>query len=156
MSVILLDTNAIIQHGRAFPERVRRAVSRGDRIILPQAVKRELVDDVFDGEPPENHRRSAETIQSLIDEGVLEIREPDFAHYGDVIDEARRRIADQSLPEHHVKADQYIPAIACELAAKHQILIVTSDKKLRTTIQEIAVKRDVAANISLEDPVTVL
>jgi len=46
MSSIILDANAVIMHGRAFPERVRTANDRGDRIILPQAVKEELVDDV--------------------------------------------------------------------------------------------------------------
>lgn len=57
MSVIVLDANAVIRHGRAFPERDRAAVSREETIVLPHSVKRELVDDVLDGNPPANHRR---------------------------------------------------------------------------------------------------
>lgn len=156
MSVVVLDANAVIRHGRAFPDRARAAVDRGETIVLPDAVKQELVDEVLDGDPPENHRRSAETIQSLVDEGVLDVREPDFERYSAVIDEARRRIADDSLPEHHVRADRYIPAIVCELAAEQPVQLVTGDRKLIETVRALADKQGVDHNVSIHDPITVL
>jgi len=117
MSPTVLDANAVIMHGQAFPQRVKARFEDGERIILPAAVKRELVDDVLENDDaPENHRRSARSIEGLIEEGYLTVRSPDFETYGAVVDEARRRIADDSLPEHAVQADQYIPALVCELA----------------------------------------
>lgn len=156
MSVVVLDADAVIRHGRTFPEAARRAYNRGNTLVLPGAVKRELVDDVLEGSPPENHRRSAERIQTLIDAGVLDVREPDFDRSSAVIDEARRRIADDSLPEHHVEADQYIPAIVCELAEENRVRLVTGDRKLATTVQAIAGKQGVAETVSVHDPLTVL
>lgn len=157
MSVVVLDANAVIAHGRALPERVRVAFERGERLVLPQSVKRELVDDVLaSGDPPQNHRQSAETIQELVDEGYLRVREPDYQAYGDVIDEARRRIADESLPEHAVKADQYIPALVCELCGKNSVLLVTADRKLSETVSELAVKHGVEEGLSIREPGTVL
>jgi predicted nucleic acid-binding protein len=106
MQRIVLDTNAVIMHGRSFPERARSAAKQGKSVILPSAVKTELVDDVLTvDDAPANHRESAQTIQNLVDEGILTVREPDFDRYGTIADEARKRIADESLPEHAVKAD---------------------------------------------------
>lgn len=157
MSVVVLDANAVIAHGRAFPGRVRAAFERGDRLILPQSVKRELVDDVLENEDaPENHRQSAKAIQELVDEGYLRVREPDYRAYGDVIDEARRRIADESLPEHAVKADQYVPAIVCELCHEGPVTLVTADRKLAETVHTLAAKRGVADELSIRKPAEVL
>lgn len=156
MTTVVLDADAVIRHGRAFPDAARSAVRAGQRLVLPSPVKRELVDDVLDGHPPMNHRRSAETVQSLIDEGILEVGAPDTERYGEVIDEARRRIADDSLPEHHVKADRYLPAIVCELAAGDPVELVTGDKKLAATVEALAVKHGVADNVSVHEPLTVL
>lgn len=156
MSVVVLDANAVISHGQAFPERARAAVTREDTLVLPRAVKHELVDEVLEDDPPDNHRRSAETIQALVDEGVLDVREPDFERYSAVIDEARRRIADESLPEHHVRADQYIPAIVCELAADQPVQFVTGDGKLTETVRILADKQGVSDNVSVHVPLTVL
>lgn len=156
MSVVVLDADAVIRHGRAFPEVARKAVSRVDAIVLPGAVKRELVDDVLDGDPPENHRRSAESIQALVDAGVLDVRDPDYDRSSEIIDEARRRIANDTLPEHHVKADQYIPAIVCELAKEDPVQLVTGDGKLATTVQALAAKQGVGDAVSIHDPLTVL
>lgn len=157
MSPVVLDANAVIAHGRAFPERVRAAFDRGETLVLPQSVKRELVDEVLgnDAAPP-NHRQSANTIQALVDEGYLRVRNPDYEAYGDVIDEARRRIADDSLPEHAVKADQYIPAIVCELAERGSVRLVTADQKLGDTVRAIARKRNLDDEVSIHDPRTVL
>lgn len=67
MTVVVLDANAIM-HGRAFADRVR-AVEAKTKLVLPQSVKQELVDDVLDTEHvPQNHRAMAQTIQKLIDE----------------------------------------------------------------------------------------
>lgn len=115
MSVVVLDSNAIIVHGRAFPDRVRTAVEDGTMIVLPQSVKRELVDDVLENEnAPSNHRESGRAIQDLVDEGFLVVRSPDFDVYSDVIDESRHRIADDSLPEHAVKADHRALVVGAE------------------------------------------
>jgi len=46
MRSIVLDANAVIMHGRSFPTQARTAARQGERIILPDAVKQELVDDV--------------------------------------------------------------------------------------------------------------
>jgi len=150
MMRIVLDANAVIMHGRAFPDRVRARTEQGDRIILPEAVKRELVDDVLENDDaPDNHRQSAQTIEGLIEEGSLSIRSPDFERYSGIIDESRRRIADESLPEHAVRADQYIPALVCELAEEGPICLVTADKKLRHIV------RDVTARQTLDEEVTI-
>jgi hypothetical protein len=157
MSSIILDANAVIMHGRAFPERVRTANDRGDRIILPQAVKEELVDDVLtNADAPENHRDSARTIETLIEEESLTVRAPDFERYGAVVDEARRRIADESLPEHAVRADQYIPALVCELAEDEPVQLVTADKKLRGIVRDITERRNVNESVIISNPRSVL
>jgi hypothetical protein len=38
MRRIVLDTNAVIMHGRSFPTQARTAAKQGERIILPRAV----------------------------------------------------------------------------------------------------------------------
>ena len=157
MRTVILDANAIIMHGRAFPERVRAAAETEVTLVLPRSVKHELVDEVLDADnAPSNHRAAARTVQELIDEGYLVLRAPDYEKYSDVIDEARRRIADDSLPEHEVKADQYIPALVCELAQDGAVELVTADKKLRETIHEITIRRGIADHVTLSDPLTVL
>lgn len=157
MSVVVLDANAVISHGRAFAERVRATRGEYEAIVLPRSVERELVDDVLDTPTaPPNHRDSARTIRGLVDEGVLDVREPDFGSYADVVDEARRRIADDSLPEHEVQADQYVPALVCELAGETPVILVTNDAKLRRVVTEIASRRGVGDEITLADPGTVL
>lgn len=157
MTRIVLDANAVIMHGRAFPERVRARTNQDDQIILPEAVKQELVDDVLDADDaPDNHRRSAQAIQTLIKDGDLIVRTPDFEAYGDVVDEARRRIADDSLPEHAVKADQYIPALVCEVAEEEPVWLVTADKKLRRIVRDVTERRDLDENVSIADPRSVL
>lgn len=157
MSVILLDTNAVIMHGRAFPDRVRAAFHAGNILVLPQSVKQELVDDVrANDDAPANHRASARSIQELIDEGFLVLHSPDFERYGPLVDEACRRIADESLPEHDVRADQYIPAIVCELAHEDPVEVVTADRKLRRIVREFVEREGVADHARLRDPLTVL
>jgi rRNA-processing protein FCF1 len=157
MSVILLDANAVIMHGRAFSDRVHAAFEAGNTLVLPQSVKQELVDDVIDNDDaPANHRASAQAIQELIDGGFLVLHSPSFETYGHLIDEARRRIADDSLPEHLVQADQYIPAIVCELAQESPIQVVTADRKLRRIIRDLAERQGVGDHVSLQDPLTVL
>jgi len=154
---VLLDANAVIMHGRQFPARARAGVDDGRRIVLPRAVKQELVEDVLAGDdPPANHRESARTIQTLVDEGVLEVRSPDFERYSTVIDEARRRIADDSLPEHAVQADQYIPALVCELAEEGTVDLVTVDRKLRETVREIVTRRGLDESVRIRQPRSVL
>ncbi|SIR89395.1 hypothetical protein SAMN05421858_4414 [Haladaptatus litoreus] len=157
MSVVVLDANAVIMHGRAFPDRVRTAVEKGSTLILPRSVKQELVDDILaNDDAPVNHRASARAIQDLVDEGFLVLRTPDFETYSGIIDEARRRIADDTLPEHTVKADQYIPALVCGLATDNTVHLVTADTKLRTIVQDIAARNGVTENLILRDPLTVL
>lgn len=157
MSPIVLDANAVIAHGRTFPDRARAAFGRGETLVLPHSVKRELVDEVLANEAaPPNHRQSARAIENLVDEGYLRVRKPDYEVYGDVIDEARRRIADDSLPEHAVKADQYIPAIVCEFARQGHVRLVTADRKLGNTVQAIGEKRGLADDISIHQPRSVL
>lgn len=157
MRTVILDANAVIMHGRAFPERVRATVETEMTLVLPRSVKHELVDDVLDADnAPPSHRDSARTVQQLLDEGFLALRTPDFEAYSDVIDEARRRIADDSLPEHEVKADQYIPALVCELAHDGAVELVTADKKLRETVHEITKRRGIADRVTLSDPLTIL
>ena len=157
MSVILLDANAVIMHGRAFGGRVRAAFEAGYTIVLPQSVKQELVDDVLNNDDtPANHRASAQSVQELIDDGFLVLHSPDFETYGHLIDEARRRIADDSLPEHLVRADQYIPAIVCELAEENSIQVVTADRKLREIIRALTERQEVGNHVRLRDPLTVL
>lgn len=157
MRVIVLDSNAIIMHGRSFLERVRSAVEGRKTLVVPQSVKHELVDDVLDNESASpNHRSSAQAIQELIDDGFLVLRTPDFDRYGGVIDEARRRIADSSLPEHEVKADQYIPAIVIDAAQDGTVTLVTADRKLRSTVRDIADREDIGDHVYLRDPLTVL
>jgi hypothetical protein len=157
MTVVVLDANAVIMHGRAFPDRVRTAVEGGTTLILPRSVKQELVDDVLvTDDAPANHRASAQAIQELVDEGFLVLRIPDFERYSGVINEARRRIADDTLPEHTVKADQYIPALVCDLATDDTVHLVTADTKLRTIVQDIAAQHEIAENVRLRDPLTVL
>ena len=73
-----------------------------------------------------------------------------------MIDEARRRIADNSLPEHDVKADQYIPALVNELAQDEGVTLVTADRKLRETVRAITERQNVADQVTLSDPLTVL
>jgi len=154
---VLLDANAVIMHGRQFPARARAGVEDGRRIVLPDAVKQELVDDVLAGDdPPANHLDSAQTIQTLVDEGVLEVRSPDFERYSTVIDEARRRIADDSLPEHVVQADQYIPALVCELAEGETVDLVTADIKLQQTVREIVTRRGLDESVRIRQPRSVL
>lgn len=156
MTVVVLDANAIIMHGRAFSDRVR-AVETKTKLVLPQSVKQELVDDVLDTEhAPQNHRAMAQTIQKLIDEGYLVLQHPNYEVYSDVIDEARRRIADDSIPEHEIKADQYIPALVCECAQNDAVTLVTADKKLRDTAHKIIERRGVVDCVTLSDPLTVL
>ena len=137
--------------------RARAAAETGHTLILPRSVKHELVDDVLaaDNAPP-SHQDSARAIQQLIDEGFLVLRTPDFEAYSGVIDEARRRIADDSLPEHEVKADQYIPALVCELAQNDTVTLVTADRKLRDTVEEITERQCIADQVALSDPLTVL
>lgn len=157
MSPIVLDANAIIAHGRAFPERARAAFDRGETLVVPHSVKRELVDDVLANEAaPPNHRASARSTEELVDEGYLRVQKPDFEAYSDVIDEARRRIADESLPEHAVKADQYIPAIVCGLAQEEHVRLVTADQKLGGTVLAIGEKRELVDTISIHHPSSVL
>ena len=157
MSPIVLDANAAIMHGRAFPQRVRVRFEEGDQIILPGAVKRELVDDVLDNDDaPDNHRQSARAIESLIEEGYLTVRSPDFETYGTVVDEARRRISDDSLPEHAVQADQYIPALVCELAEDGNVQLVTADQKLRGIVRDVTGRRGLDESVTIADPLTVL
>ena len=157
MSVVVLDANAVIMHGRAFPERVHTAVEAGTKLLLPQSVKQELVDDVLDADnAPQNHRNAAQAIQELVDEGYLVLHQPKYEVYSDVIDEARRRIADDSLLEHEVKADQYILALVCELAQSDTVTLVTADRKLRDTVEAITERRGIADQVILSDPLTVL
>lgn len=157
MRTIVLDANAVIMHGRAFADRVRQAVDRSDTLVVPRAVKRELVDDVLEDEDtPANHRRSARTTQELIDDGYLVIRAPDFEGYSQVIDEARRRPADDELPEHAVKADQYIPALVCELAQDDAVQLVTADRKLRRIVCEITKKHGVHDRVTVHYPRSLL
>lgn len=101
MSVIVLDADAVIRHGRAFPEAVRSAAKRGERLVLPDPVRKELVDDVLDGDPPENHRRSAEMIQSLIDQGTEDHRTIEYTvtRRGERELEARREWGDQLIED---------------------------------------------------------
>lgn len=88
MRVVVLDANAVISHGRDFPERARAATEQGTRLVLPRSVKQELVDDVLDRpQAPPNHRDSARAIRALIEDGTVEVRAPDFETYTDVIDE---------------------------------------------------------------------
>lgn len=155
--VVFLDANDAIMHGRAFPERVRQAVASGTTVILPESVKRELIDDVLaEEQAPANHREAAHDIQALIDEGTLVIRAPDFQTYSSLIDEARRRIADDNHPEHTVKADQYIPALACELAETTTVKVITADKKLQDTIRTIVSRQGVGERVTVHYPRTVL
>ena len=157
MSIVVLDANAIIMHGRAFPEHVHTALEAGMKLVLPQSVKQELVDDVLDANnAPQNHRNAAQTIQELIDGGYLVLRQPKYEAYSNVIDEARRHIADDSLPEHEVKADQYIPALVCELAQSDTVTLVTADRKLRDTVKAITERQGIADQVTLSDPLTVL
>lgn len=157
MTPVILDANAVIMHGRAFPNRVRTYVEQGGQIILPESVKQELVDDVLDNDDaPENHQRSAETIKNLIDNEYVTVRSPDFEQYGDVVDEARRRIADESLPEHTVRADQYIPALVCEVAGERPVRLVTADRKLRRIVRDITERRNLADVVTIADPLSVL
>ena len=157
MAAILLDANAAIMHGRAFPDRVRNYQDTENDLILPASVKRELVDDVLDNDlAPENHLQSAHAIQQLISDGQLTVREAKYEQYGDVVDEARRRIADENLPEHAVKADQYIPALVCELAREGDVTLVTADKKLRAVTRDIADRHELIEHVSMRDPLTVL
>lgn len=157
MRMVILDANAIIMHGQAFPERVRSTTETGMTLVLPRSVKRELVDDVLGIEDsPANHQAGARAIQELIDEGFLVLRAPDYDAYGDVIDEARRRIADESLPEHEVQADQYIPALVCDLADDHTVELVTADTKLRETVELITERRNLADRVTLCEPLTVI
>lgn len=157
MSVVLLDANAVIMHGRAFSDRVRAAFEAGNTLVLPQSVKQELVDDVLDNDDaPANHQASAQVIGELIDGGFLVLRSPNFETHGHLIDEARRRIADDSIPEHLIQADQYIPAIVCELAQEGSVQVVTADRKLRRVIQLFADREGVGDRVNLRDPLTVL
>lgn len=157
MSGIVLDANAVIMNGQAFPERVRTRFEQGGQIILPASVKRELVDDVLKSDDaPENHRQSARAIQELIEDGYLKIRSPNFEQYGDVVDEARRRIADDSLPEHAVRADQYIPALVCEVAEDGPVQLVTADKKLRRIVRDVTERRGLTDAVTVAEPRTVL
>lgn len=157
MSVVIVDANAAIMHGRAFSERVRQAVASSTTDVLPRSVKRELVDDVLEAEQAsENHKASARDIQALIDEESLVIRAPDFQTYSALIDEARRRIADDDLPEHAVKADQYIPALACELAETDSVKVVTADKKLQETIRLLVSRHGVGDLVTIHHSRTVL
>lgn len=154
---VLLDADAVIMHGRQFPARARDGADDGRRIVLPRAVKQELVDDVLAGDdPPANHLDSARTIQTLIEEGVLEVRSPDFEQYSAVVDEARRRIADDSIPEHAVQADQYIPALVCELAEEGVVHLVTADRKLQETVSEIVTRRGLDESVRIRQPRSVL
>ena len=84
------------------------------------------------------------------------LHSPDFETYGHLIDEARRRIADDSLPEHLVRADQYTPAIVCELAEENSIQVVTADRKLRKIIRALTERQEVGDHVRLHDPLTVL
>lgn len=155
--IVVLDSNAVIAHGRAFPERVREAAADGTDLVLPRSVERELVDDVLaNDDAPEGHKDSARTIRALVEEGHLTVRRPDFEESGDVVDEARRRIADDSLPEHAVQADQYLPAIVCELAIEGNVTLVTADRKLERIVREFAERRAVAGSVSVRKPRTVL
>jgi len=157
MSVVLLDANAVIMHGRTFGDRVRAAFESGHTLVLPQSVKQELVDEVLNTDDAlANHRASAQSIQKLVDGGFLVLRSPNFETYGHLIDEARRCIADDSLPEHLIQADQYIPAIVCELAGENSIQAVTADRKLREIIRNLADRQGVGDHVSLRDPLTVL
>ena len=98
MAAIVLDANAVIMHGRAFSDRVRNYQDTKNDLMLPASVKRELVDDVLDNDlAPENHVQSADAIQQLISDGQLTVREANYEQYGNVVDEARRRIADDNL-----------------------------------------------------------
>lgn len=154
---VVVDTNAVIMHGRAFPDRVRGAVEDGTTIVLPQSVKRELVEDVLENDrSPSNHRESAREIQRLVDDGYLVVRSPDFASSSGVIDETRRRISDESLPEHEVKADQYIPALVCELARDDTVTLVTADRKLRRITRDLLDRQELSDSVTLRDPLTVL
>ncbi|WP_148680412.1 PIN domain-containing protein [Halovivax ruber] len=155
MSDVVLDSNAVIMHGRAFGERVRNAPETMT-LVLPHAVKRELVDDVLAKESAPNHRESARTIQRCIDEGYLAVREPDYERYSALIDEASRRIADESLPEHEVKADRYIPALCCDLATKNTVRLVTADRKLRRIVRDMFDRYDPPHSLEIEQPRTVL
>lgn len=157
MTVLVVDADAVIRHGRRFPEKARRAARQGRRIVIPEAVKRELVDDVLDADdPPPNHRESAEEIQELIDESVLEVHEPDPERYSKVIDEARRRISGDSLPEHEVKADRYVPATVCELAEENRVKLVSGDRKLSRTVREIASSQGVGEEVSVHEPLSLM
>ncbi|WP_266082480.1 hypothetical protein [Haladaptatus caseinilyticus] len=157
MNVVVLDANAVVMHGRAFPDRVRTAVEEGLTLVLPRSVKQELVDDVLAAEnAPVNHHASAQAIQQLVDDGFLVLRIPDFETYSGVIDEARQRIADDTLPEHTVKADQYIPALVCGLATDETVHLATADTKLRAIVQDIVTQHGVGEDVILRDPLTVL
>jgi len=157
MSPIVLNANAVIMHGQAFPQRVRAWFEDGEQIILPAAVKRELVDDALDNDDaPDNYRHSARAIESLIEEGYLTVRSPDFETYGTVVDEARRRIPDDSLPEHAVQADQYIPALVCELAEDGSVQLVTADQKLCGIVRDVTARRGLDESVTIADPLTVL
>ena len=157
MSVVLLDANAVIMHGRAFSDRIRGAFEAGTTIVLPRSVEQELVDDVLDNDhAPANHRASARSIRKLIDDGFLLVRSPDFETYGHLIDETRRRIADDSLPEHLVRADQYIPVIVCGLAHENTIEVVTADRKLREIVRVFTYREDVSDQVHLRELLTVL
>ena len=115
------------------------------------------MDDVLaNADAPENHRDSARTIETLIEERSLTVRAPDFERYGGVVDEARRRTADESLPEHAVRADQYIPALVCELAEDGPIQLVTADRKLRGIVRDITERRNVNEAVTIADPRSVL
>jgi hypothetical protein len=71
-------------------------------------------------------------------------------------DEARHRIADDSLPEHLVRADRYVPVIVCGLAHENTIEVATADRKLREVVRVFAYREDVSDQVHLREPLTVL
>ena len=72
MSIVVLDSNAVIIHGRGFSDRAVSTAEQGRVLVIPQSVKQELVDDVLDREDaPPNHEAAAREIQTLIDAGYL-------------------------------------------------------------------------------------
>jgi hypothetical protein len=60
------------------------------------------------------------------------------------------------LAEHAVKADQYIPAIVCELTETDTVVLVTVDGKLRRIVHTITERHDFIERVTLADPLTVL
>ncbi len=137
--LLLADSSSLIGLDR----KTALATLDAYRVVIPPAVKRELVDDALKTSPTAPVYRSilasAHRFQYRIERRQIAVLKPDYKRYGKVIQGAQKRIAKfQRVKPHQVpKADaEMVGAVAQLRAGKESLRVLCDDEPVRKSIAE--------------------